>query len=733
MRWQEVESQVRRIAESHWNAPCRAEDINGVRYDAIIRISPEEMVAIEITKEKNINKLRSDVTKLSSLRLHNFGSQIFTRCFFVTEGDSSSLKETGQGLHVTVLSAAEFGQLFLGSRDYSFQRTTKDFGSSVDPITGMPDTAKYTPISYIRDADSSRFLSSDMAQKILEGSKIVLLGEFGSGKSRCLREIFDKITEYSDILPTLAINLRENWGISTFDLIIRNHLGSMGLSRFADDMVKLVGQGRVRLLLDGFDEIGSQSWTGEAARLKEIRRKSLVGVRDLISRCRNAGLIIAGREHYFSSNEEMVDCLGLSNFEFDTFRCPDEFTDDEISDYIQSNTQLKSVPAWMPKKPLICQLFTKIDSDDFDRIVNGQHGEVEFFDNFLDALAKREQRIHGSIDPEILKGVLLNLAVRTRTKNDLEELSPAEINEAFYEVSGHTPLDESAVMLQRLPYLGRVGSGNPNRTFIDDYAKSGLRGLALIDALYKNDKRLLTDRWHKSVGDFGARVVASKVSHWLDARKFGKLCASHGNYQVMCDIFCAELEDGRDEYNFGGMSIENSFASTLDFGGKKVSGFSIDSCIVDAIELEDSELNDCVFSTCEFSRVSGVASKSSMPSAFDDSCRYITFTDIDASSRISSLPVSDKHKTLLMIIQKLFFQRGKGRKEEALLRGSSTFWDNDAASIAIRYMLKNDIIIEAPGRSGKLYIPQLNRKARMLKIKDGMSTSGDALWAIVAK
>jgi hypothetical protein len=36
--------------------------------------------------------------------------------------------------------------------------------------------------------------------------------------------------------------------------------------------------------------------------------------------------------------------------------------------------------------------------------------------------------------------VLLNLAVRTRSKNDLEEISPAEINEAFFEVSGHTLL-----------------------------------------------------------------------------------------------------------------------------------------------------------------------------------------------------------------------------------------------------------------------------------------------------
>jgi hypothetical protein len=76
MRWQDVEDQVRRIAELHWNAPCRAEDIDGVRFDAIIKVSPDEMVAIEITKEKDLGKLRGDVNKLSGLRFSNFQRQI---------------------------------------------------------------------------------------------------------------------------------------------------------------------------------------------------------------------------------------------------------------------------------------------------------------------------------------------------------------------------------------------------------------------------------------------------------------------------------------------------------------------------------------------------------------------------------------------------------------------------------------------------------------------------------
>jgi hypothetical protein len=732
MRWQDVEEQVRRIAEMHWNAICRPEDIGGVRFDAIIRVSPEEVVAIEITKENNLNKLRGDINKLSGLRIQNFQNNIFTRCYFITEHDASSLKQFGNSQNVNVLSANDFAQMFLGTRDYNFHRPRRDFGSSVDPTTGLPDSAKYTPIHYIRESDETKLNSSEISELVRQGRKIVLLGEFGSGKSRCIREIFEHLKNYSEITPTLAINLRENWGLSTFDLIVRNHFGALGLSNFADDMVKLVGQGRVRLLLDGFDEIGSQSWTGEALRLREIRRKSLLGVKDLITKCQNAGLLIAGREHYFSSDDELIDCLGLDD-KIDVIRCPEEFTELEMLDYIKNNTDIESVPDWMPKKPLICQLFTKIEKDELDKIVKGKHGEVDFFDKFLDALAKREQRIHGSIDPSVLRNVLLNLAVRTRRSNSMEELSPADINEAFFEISGHTPLDESAVMLQRLPYLGRVGSGNPNRKFIDDYAKSGLRGLALVDALYKSDKGTLTQRWHKSLGDFGSRVVAGRVSNWSEARKFARLCATHGNEQVMCDLVCSELSTQISECDFTGLTVENSVASTWDFSNKSVKGLTAINCIVDMVELEDSEFKSCSFKESEFTKVSGVASRDAMPEAFDKSCKFGKFTDIDASSRVSALPISDKHKTLIMIIQKLFFQRGRGRKEEALLRGSSVFWDKDAAYIAINYMKKNGIVFEWPGKSGKLYIPELTYRPRMRKIKDSLSTSKDELWEILGR
>ncbi|MFT4147059.1 MAG: hypothetical protein QM644_21685 [Mobilitalea sp.] len=732
MRWQDVEDRVRKIAELHWNAPCRPDTVHGIKCDGIIRVSADEMIAIEITKRDDLGKLRDDIAKLNSIRNANFQSQIFTRCYFVTEQDPSSLKATGLSQNVTVLSVAEFAETFLGGPQYAFLRSEREFGSAVDPETGEPDKALYTPIKYVPLEGTRSFGVEDISNGIISGESIVLIGEFGSGKSRCIKEVFGIISKKSPLLPILAINLRENWGLASYDLIVRHHLGGLGLSKFADDVVKLVGAGHVKLLLDGFDEIGSQSWTGEATRLREIRKKSLVGIRDLIQRCSKAGVLIAGREHYFSSDEEMFDCLNLASNTL-VLRCPDEFSEEEIGDYIRSNTKLSDVPDWMPRKPLICQLFTRLDDTELKGVVEEAHGEVSFFEHFFDAICARETRIHPSIDKPTLRGVLLNLSARAREKSGLEELSPNEINEAFFEVSGHTPLDESSIILQRLPYLGRVGSGSPNRIFIDDYAKSGLRGIYLLEALFAGDKSLQKKRWQKPLGDFGAKIIATKVSNWGDARKYARLCDSHGNRQVVADIVCAELAKGSDLIDFSGLEINSSFIQSLDLSGKKVISLVIKDSYVNYVDLEDSELAACSFLSVSFERVSGVAARAALPDCFDKTCIAENFIDLENSSRISKLPLSDRHKTLLVIIQKLFFQRGRGRKEDALLRGSSSFWVKSAADEILQYMKKHGIVIEAPGRNGLLYVPQLSHRSRMKKIKEGMSTSQDELWKAMSK
>jgi hypothetical protein len=61
-------------------------------------------------------------------------------------------------------------------------------------------------------------------------------------------------------------------------------------------------------LMDGFDELGFQSWTDDSEKIKTLRARSLEGVRDLIVRT-GGSVFISGRAYYFNNADEMWDCI----------------------------------------------------------------------------------------------------------------------------------------------------------------------------------------------------------------------------------------------------------------------------------------------------------------------------------------------------------------------------------------------------------------------------------------
>ena len=159
------------------------------------------MVVIEISKDDSIGKLRDDVNKLSGIRFSNFSKQILTRCFFVTEGDTHSLKEFGESKNVSVLSVSDFMELFLGSRQYTYIRPQRDFGSSIDPNTGEPDSSEYIEIRYVEVAGSQVLKIEDISSAVAAGSKVILQGEFGAANPDVLERCFP--ISHKDMLENL--------------------------------------------------------------------------------------------------------------------------------------------------------------------------------------------------------------------------------------------------------------------------------------------------------------------------------------------------------------------------------------------------------------------------------------------------------------------------------------------------------------------------------------------------
>lgn len=732
MKWQEFEEDVRKIAESHWRTPANPEVVAGVKCDAVLHISADEIIIIEISKENSLAKLRTDLAKIATVKAAKVPEGIVVRAYFISANEVSSLRSTGLEQKVEVLSVREFREKFVGKAIYEFQRRKVEFGSALDPETDKSDENTFIETGYLDHTTGKTYYVSEIAKELFEGRRIILLGEFGTGKSRCTKEVFEHVSSLNLVFPTLAINLREHWGHQKSDIVIRSHLSALGLADLEDQLVRLSLDGHLAFILDGFDEIGSQSWSGEPERLREIRRRSLTGVRDLISKLGNKGVLISGRAHYFSNDEEMYSCLGLAKDAL-ILHCPDEFTEEQAEDYLRKNTGLSELPEWSPRKPLICQLFSKLDNQEMRDLIEESGGEVEFFEQTFNAICRRETRIHPSIDTTILRKVLLGIAETSRKKNEAyEEITPSEINAVFTKVSGFSPLDEAASILQRLPYLGRVSSGSGNRRFVDEYAKSGLCGIALADAFSVSNRDVAAERYVKPLGSFGAKFLGAKRLIGSDAEKYVKLCTSRGNTQIAADYLCSLIETSSETIDFTGIDVLQANIDYLHLIDIVVIGLNLTETFVETLHLDGAKFEKTQFSDSVFQHVIGVADANRLPNCFKDTCEYGDFSSVENVSRISELPLSNRQKTLVAIIRKLFFQPGSGRMEEALLRGTSRYWDRAAAEQVVRYMLANEIISEAQGNRGKLYVPNRKFTRRMGRLRSLLGNSNDDLWDLVS-
>lgn len=260
IKWQSLEKLVRNIAEAKFGATARAEDVGGVKCDCVLHLEGD-VVIVEISKETTLDKLREDLAKFNVIRPYFFQRNIFPRCYFVSLSDPTpSLIEAGKTQYVKVLSVVQFVGEMLGRNQYATLRRAQPFGSAIDIVTGDPDSSEYIPVSYYTD-DGETLTVADICTQLSQGKTLVLAGDYGSGKSRCVKEVYESLmASYATNLKSpIAINLRDNWGLNRAPEIINRHFTDLGLGASVADVLKTAFENSTVYLLDGFDEIGAQA------------------------------------------------------------------------------------------------------------------------------------------------------------------------------------------------------------------------------------------------------------------------------------------------------------------------------------------------------------------------------------------------------------------------------------------------------------------------------------------
>ncbi|WP_458071164.1 NACHT domain-containing protein [Rhodanobacter sp. BL-MT-08] len=740
MSWKSLEQHVRGIANLRWNAVCKPEHIDGVDFDCVVRVSNDEIIIIEITQERSLQKVRDDLNKINPTKIRLATQGLICRAFIVLEDEpTASMVEAGRMAHVEVCSAVTFERSFFDFSAYNALRIDLPFGSAVDSKTGENDPREFVPIRYTEADGSSSFSVSDLVSKLLRGGQIALTGDYGSGKSRCVREVYaalgSKVRE-AGAFP-IAINLRDHWSSSNALEILAGHLGNIGLSSSIDNLVRLLNAGALILLLDGFDEIGAQSHDIRVDDRIGLRRHAVRGIRDLIQKSK-AGILVTGRSHFFDSDDEMLQSLGLMGGRFDAalLKVPDNFTQSEGETYFRALGISAAVPNWLPRKPLVFQILVELDKQDVTRILTKEHGQFEFWGAFLNAVCVRESKgVAESIAPQTIRFILYKLAAKSRYSDVfLGRLTPRDIDEAYEWAVGTSPDQTGRQLLARMCTLGRIEPESPDRQFVDNNIVDILRAEHLVAEVVAMGDYDNKQKWKQSLRFIGAVHAASTIrscdlEHLCFAylMKFGHVA----NTSKLGEIVSTLTIFGEEKIDFKSLHLSHADIPILNLGGRVISNLKISSAVIGVIMLQGTPIKETDWFTLEGSLINtatGVSSQNGLPSWIKDT-EVIDFDRMSNSARIKDSLLTAPQKLFLSIIHKIFFQPGAGREEASLLKGGyGQKYSPQLVDAILKMLLREKILEKFKGDDGLVYKPVRRFTERMNKIRSELTLSEDALW-----
>ena len=744
MTWKEFENKVRNIASLRWDCVSTTETIAGVKCDCVLKPSSDEWILVEITQERNIEKVREDIRKLHTVRFQQFYNFIVCKCYVVLEQTpTDSMRAAGEESHIKVMSVEEFQDEYFNYSNYVYVRSQKQFGSLINLVTGEPERNVYINVSY-RDKQSGQdYYISDIIELLNKGRKIVLIGDFGLGKSRCIKQLFDSISGNGVGNPyVFAINLRDHWGLKRGIEILRRHFEELGLS--AHNFIKNYERPNAIYLLDGFDEIGTQSWSTDVKVMQQNRANSVCAVKDLVTNVQG-GVLIAGRDYYFNSDSEMCSCLGLNPNDTIILECNSEFGESEIIDFIRENVgedgpeQLQQLPMWLPRRPLVIQLLLKYAGDIFT-VEHALDDVCSFWYVFLTKICQREAKIYAALNPDVIQNVLISFANKTRTsKQNMGPITFAELSDAFYEVTGLTPSDETSIMLQRLPTLGRVSADSPDRQFLDSFILNGLRAEGIIQLSKSWNPKILAETWNFPLDRTGLSILAAYIELDLSRMdsflELARRATNAGNNVLASDIVAAICLLDTPLIDFKDLFIKDGHFSFLSFEEKEVQRLSIQSALIEKLDLtnaklsESIRLNDCIISTAY-----GIASHDSLKTNNHfSSCVVESVEPLATATLIKKARLSEPQKICVGMLKKIFLQQGAGKKESTLIRGTGTSVNKTLCEDILRIMIDEKLVYKHKGDEGQIYSPERGETSRVRKILSDLTLSTDSLWMRVSK
>jgi len=507
-----------------------------------------------------------------------------------------------------------------------------------------------------------------------------MVGQYGAGKSMTLREVFYRLKarylKGSTVKFPVYVNLREHSGQKDPVEILERHARGIGFDS-PNSLVRAWRAGFVILLIDGFDEVTSLGVQGSWKKLKELRTRSLEGVRRLIRDSAETGIIVSGRSHYFEDYKELAAALGLKG---SRVLSVDEFTETQMRQFLGKFADSNAggtFPNWLPTRPLLLGylasrglLMSLSSGTDAPDAIDG-------WDYLLERIYEREELIETNLDGATLRRILERAASVARISEDgLGPITRSDLFAAFTEVCGYEPDDQGVLAIQRLPGLGIYRAEDESRCFVDKELAEVCNGRELFRFFQAPYAAVAEKLWvdamnncDRAIGDAGAELALRKLRPTNEAR--GLVRQAIALLNTRSDLKCVRGDIASVAMN-GGIELDLSLqVSEISFFGKIVEfhsdgvsaeQISFSHCLFDTILLEaDLQSNKMpYFDNCLISRLTGRMSLADLPKEKFSECEIDGFETANTADGIRSAQLSRGEKILLVTLRNFMFKVCRG-------------------------------------------------------------------------
>ena len=187
---------------------------------------------------------------------------------------------------------------------------------------------------------------------------------------------------------------------------------------------------------------------------------------------------------------------------------------------------------------------------------------------------------------------------------------------------------------------------------------------------------------------------------------------------------------GDDAFDVQGLNISGGLADAIDMEDQPVKGLTLSDCMVNHVRF-DATRSSVKFVKCQIVRLEGFSSLPELPEVFH-LCEVDEFDDRLTNAAIVRSELQDTLKVLLVIIRKLFLQRGRGRIESALPRGL-----NERLQVYVNpvrdLLVSEGIVFSHTTNRGTIWHGNRSYRARMLKILEHPTNPEEPLIKAVAR